>query len=859
MVDHPPAGVAPAARRSKNYRSRANHWEPLWHDVRYAARGLRRKPGFTAAVVLTLGLGIGANATMFGIVDRLLFRPPAYIQSPERVHRVNLAVATERDGEFVTGTISYKRYLELTDWTSSFDVTAAFSAGRVAIGVGDAAREMEFSAVSASYWRLFDMRPALGRFFTPDEDRVPDGTPVAVLGYGYWQASYGGSPDVLGKSLTIGSRTYTIIGVAPQGFAGVMLRTSAAFVPITAQASASFGQWAPRGGPIGGQRPSYYTAHNIQWMEMFARRKPGVSVEAATADLTTGYRRSYIAHKAYTAALRPTELAQPHAMASPLMRERGPRQGNDSKVATWLVGVAAIVLLIACANVSNLLLARAFGRRREIAVRLALGVSRARLVRQLATEALLLAVLGAIAGLAIAQWGGGVLRGVLLENLEWPSAFGDGRVLGFALVSALVAGILTGLAPAVHAGRGDIASALKAGARAGTYQRSRLRVILLVTQAALSVVLLVGAGLFLRSLHNVRTLDMGYDGTRVLFADVNMRNVVLDSVRSDALRNRLVESAVSLPMVEAAARTITVPFWSSITENLFVAGIDSVDRLGDFYYNAVSRDYFRTMGTRLLRGRGFTASDVRNAPRVMVVSESMGRKLWPGREALGQCVRVGADTMPCTEVVGIVHDIRNRSLSDDAGHQYYLPIEQLPRDMGGGLFVRVRGDAESYTESIRRELQKAMPGTSYVTVTALDHILAPETRSWTLGATMFSVFGLLALLVAAVGLYSVIAYNVAQRTHELGVRVALGAQSADLVKLVVGQGVRVSLLGVAIGTVVALGAARYVGPLLFGVSSKDPAVFLIVALALLAVAVAASLVPAWRASRVEPTVALRAD
>ena len=838
---------------------RASRWEPFWHDVRYAARGLRRKPGFTAAVVLTLGLGIGANATMFSVVDRLLFRAPAYIDAPDRVHRVNLVVTTERDGDFTNGTLSYKRYVELTDFTRSFDVTAAFAGGRPALGVGENAREMDIFAVSASFWRLFDMKPALGRFFTPDEDRAPEGALVAVLGYGYWQTSYGGRADVLGKQVTIGSHSYTIIGVAPEGFVGVAMAPSAAFVPITAWANASFGARAARDGPIGGRRPSYHSTHNIQWMDMLARRKPGVTVATATADLTTAYRRSYIAQKTTNQSLRPTELAKPRAVASPLLRERGPRQGNDSKVATWLVGVAAIVLLVACANVGNLLLARAFGRRREIAVRLALGVTRSRLLRQLVTESLMLAGLGAVAGLVLAQWGGGVLRGMLLGDVTLPSTFGDGRVLAFTLVATIVAGLLTGLAPALHAGRGDIAATLKAGSREGTYQRSRTRIALLVVQGAMSVVLLVGAGLFVRSLRNVRNVDLGFSASGVLYTEVSMRGVALDSVQSGELRRRLMEAATSLPFVESAARSVTVPFWSSITMDLYVAGIDSVDRLGDFYYHAVSPDYFRAMRTPLKRGRLLAASDTRTAPRVMVVSESMARKLWPGRDAIGQCVRVNADSVPCTEVVGVVQDIKRQNLTEAEGLQYYLPIDQLERGIGGGLFVRTRGDAKSHSEAIRRELQKVMPGASYVSLTPLDNLLGGQMRSWTLGATMFTVFGLLALLVAAVGLYSVIAYNVAQRTHELGVRVALGAQSPDVVRLVVGEGIRVSAIGVGIGTIVALGAARYVGPLLFAVSPKDPLVFTAVGGLLLAVAVVASLVPAWRASRVDPSVALRGD
>lgn len=829
------------------------------HDIRYAARGLRRKPGFTAAVVLTLGLGIGANATMFSVVDRLLFRPPAYIHTPDRVQRVNLVVTTERDGEYIAGNMSYKRYVELTDFTTSFDVTAAMAGGEPAIGEGENAREMGIEAISASFWRLFNMRPALGRFFTPDEDRAPDGTMVAVLGYGFWETTYGGRADVLGKPVKIGSETYTIIGVAPRNFVGVGLNTPAAFLPITAWANASFGKRAGSDGPFGGVRRSYHDAHNIRWLEVLARRKPNVTVAAATADLSNAYRKSYMAEKLVEPGIRPTELAKPRAIAAPLIRERGPQQGNDSKVALWLVGVSAIVLLIACANVGNLLLARAFGRRREIAVRLALGVSRVRLIRQLMTESLLLALLGALTGLALAQWGGSALRAILLENVDWQSTFGDPRVLLITLSTAIVAGLLTGLAPALHAGRTDIAGMLKAGAREGTYHRSRTRVVLLVMQGALSVVLLVGAGLFVRSLRNVRSLDLGYDGARILYVEPHMRGVQLDSMQSGDFRRRLLAAATALPAVEAGSRTVTVPFWSSITQDLHVAGIDSVDRLGDFYYHAVSPDYFRTMGTRIRRGRGFTAADTRTAPLVMVVSESMAKKLWRGQDALGKCVRIGADSEPCTEVVGVAQDIKRGSLSDDDGLQYYVAIEQSQGATGGGLFLRARGSTKAQSESIRKELQKLMPGASYVTVTPLDNIIGGQTRSWTLGATMFTVFGVLALLVAAVGLYSVIAYNVVQRTHELGVRVALGARSPDVVRLVVGEGVRVSLAGIVIGSVAAAGAARYVGPLLFGVSPRDPLVFSGVALALVFVALLASLLPAWRASRVDPSVALRGD
>jgi putative ABC transport system permease protein len=826
-------------------RRRVEVWSAVAQDVRYALRGLRMNPGLAAVVALTLGLGIGANATMFGIVDRLLLRPPAYLKSPETAHRIYLGRTFDGEESFTTN-ISYKRYLELRDGSSSLAETAAFFNIEIVFGTGDEARELRTGMVSASFWPFFGVRPALGRFFTPEEDRVPEGSPVAVLGYGYWQSRYGGSAQVIGKSLRIGRKIYTIIGVTPRRFSGTAMQAIAAFIPITSGANDLFG-----GGVSDPTR--YYTTHGMSWMEMLARRKPGVSVEAATADLTAAVRRSYA-----TASEQRAEQVRPRIVVGSILHERGPQQGQDSKVATWLGGVSLVVLLVACANVANMLLARAFRRRREVAVRMALGISRGRLIAQLFTESLVLALLGAAAGLLVAQWGGGLLRATLLPSVEWGSTLADPRVLAFAGAASLAAGILTGLAPAFQSVRSDVATALKSGGAKGGLHRSRLRTGLLVFQAALSVMLLVGAGLFVRSLRNVRTLDLGYDPERVVFVSAEMRGIRLPNAELAALKRRLVERARELPGVENAGRTLTVPFMINSTEDLFVPGIDSVSRLGDFYLHAVSEGYFETIGTRILRGRGIIEADREGAPLSIVVSQSMARKLWPGKDALGQCVKVGADTVPCSTVVGIAEDIRRGSFDKDDRLQYYVSVEQRSRN-SGGLFVRTRGDARRQTDRVRRELQKVMPGVSYVTATSLQDILDREVRAWQLGSTMFTIFGGIGLLLAAVGLYAVMAYNTAQRTHELGVRIALGAQTADVVRLVVAGGLRVAVIGVAIGAGVALVAGRFIAPLLFNISPTDPAVFAGVAVTLLATAVVASLVPAWRAARVDPNVALRTD
>ena len=389
--------------------------------------------------------------------------------------------------------------------------------------------------------------------------------------------------------------------------------------------------------------------------------------------------------------------------------------------------------------------------------------------------------------------------------------------------------------------------------------RSRLRVGLLVFQGALSVVLLVGAGLFVRSLHNVNSMSLGYDATRITVIDPIMRGVKLDSAHTEQLLLSLLETAKATPGVEHVALSATLPFWSMWSEDLHVAGIDSVDKLGEFDLNAVTPDFFNTVGTRIVRGRGITAADVAGAPRSAVVSESMAKVLWPKTDALGQCMKIGSDTMPCTYVVGIAENTKGRNFSDDPGYFYYLSAAQENQANHSAILVRTSGARAADQETLRKRLQAVMPGASYVTVTPFSDIVGRETQSWRLGAAMFTVFGVLALILAAIGLYSVIAYNVAQRTHELGVRVALGAQVSDVVRLVLGEGMILASVGVVIGGGIAMIAGKWVRPMLFQVSPYDPVVFVGVGVVLLGVAAVASLVPARRAGKVDPLTALRSE
>jgi predicted permease len=855
----PDAAALAARRRLGNtvrVRERArDRWSLPWldhlqQDTRYALRGLRRSPGFAIAVVATLALGIGANAAMIGVVDHLMFRPHPYLSDPSTVHRVYMrwwqrgTVRTQLHTE-------YARYLDLKKWTTSFSQFAGFAVRTMAVGVGDAARERRVAAVSATFFDFFDAPPALGRYFGAAEDTTPRGADVAILDYRFWLTEFGGR-DVQGQVLQVGSISATIIGVTPKGFAGVNdSDPPALYIPITTYAGAE------------GERrnaSNYFTAYNWGWVEMMVRRKHGVSLAQASADASRAHRQSWIWQRTTEPELPDADVAQPAALVSAMKVGAGPNPSLEARTALWVTGVSAIVLLIACANVANLLLARALRRGREIALRLALGVSRGRLIRQSMTESLVLSLIGGAAGLLVAQWGGAAIRqllvrggGVQLDVLT------DWRTLGVTATIAIAVGVVTGLAPAFLTGRGDLARALKAGARGGTYHLSRTRSALLVLQGAMSVVLLVGAALFVKSLANVKTMRMGYDAESVIVARRNLRGLELDEGERIALRRRLVSAAQAIPGVEYASWASSLPFWSTSTTDLFVAGIDSVRPLGEFTYQMTTPDYFQTMGTRILRGRGLSAGDQGGAPRIAVVSESMAKVLWPGRDAVGQCMRVFADTMPCTTVVGIAEDIAQHTLTGEKPYHYYLPIEQSRPAEGHSVLLKVRGDPARQMESVRKALQAEMPGQSYVTVRLLHDVVDGQRRSWRLGATMFVAFGGLALLVAAVGLYGVIAYDVSQRMHELGVRIALGARATDVVRLVVAQGVRFALAGLVAGTLIALFAARWIEPLLFQESARDPGTYALVATLLLIVGMLASTTPALRATRADPNTVLRVE
>jgi putative ABC transport system permease protein len=852
---HTPAEARDAARRMMGNETGSREdargiwlWprlEAVWQDAKVTVRSLRRSPAFTAGVMLTFALGVGANAAMFALIDRMMLRPPALMRDPGSVHRAYLYRSV--DGvESGTGG-QYARNADIARWTSSFSASAMHATQQLAVGVGQDAREMRIAIISASFFEFFDAPPAAGRYFGPAEDAPPAGAPVAVLSHATWQSQYGGRRDAIGSTLQIGAVVYTIIGVAAEDFVGLSpLRPPAAFIPVSTYAASTLGAvWTT----------TYTSSFGIGTI---LRRKPGTTVDAASADLSRALVRSYRAEGRTEERIAALRL---RALAGPVLLERGPERSSVAQVATWLGGVTIIVLLIACANVASLLLARALSRRREIALRIALGVSRARLLTQLLTESMLLAVAGGLLGVAVAWGMSGLLRAAFLPGTNPVPVAGDGRTLAFIGIVTLVVGAFTGLLPLLQVRRLAPTDDLKSGQRAGSYHRSGARSTLLVFQGALALVLLVGAGLFVRSLRNVRDVRLGFDPDSVLRVELHMRGVTLDSARAAALRLRLLGAATTVPGVRHASLQLAVPFGGMTIYPFKVEGIDSVRKLGRFELNAVSPDYFATMGTRLLRGRGFESGDLAGARRVVVISEAMGTVLWPGQDPLDKCMRIGIppDTMPCRYVVGVAEDIHARGFGpQDRNFYYYLPAEQW-HQQAEGLFVRAEGGPRRAIEPLRRRLQEEMPGASYVTVSGLGELVEAESRSWVMGATLFTAFGALALVLAAVGLYSVIAYNVAQRRQELAVRVALGAGFGDVIRLVVGQGLRFAMTGAVVGGAVAYLAAPKLESLLFNQSPRDPVVLGTVAGALLLVAVLASLIPAIRGARVDPNSALRAE
>lgn len=819
--------------------------DALRADVVYGVRTLRKQLGFTLGVTIVLALGIGANVTMFGVIDRLLLRPPADVGAPEGVMRIAYVRNTLGDST-VQDYLSYPIYLDARATPRVFEAVAAYSPIDVAVGVGPDAQSLRGMSVSANYFGLLRVHAAAGRFFLPEEDGAPTAPNVAVISDGYWQRTYDRDPGVIGRALTVGETKFTIVGVAPRGFTGVAHDKVDIWMPITAGVTPKvYERWtANRGG---------------YWMLAIARLLPGVTREQAASAMTQVLRNGERRNGKPEARIA---VQQPRIALLSILPRESLANDPDAKVAVLLDAVSLLVLLIACANIANLQLVRALNRRREIAVRIALGVSRGRLIGQLLTESMLLAITGGIGALIVARLGSVVVRRVMFLSFDSPGPIADARVLAYTALAALVAGTLTGIMPALQGSSFELTTSLKEGTREGRTHRAPARIALLIIQTTFCVLLLVGTGLFVRSLHRVESLPIGMEPDRALVARIQSTGTAYTPAEILTLYERLARAAAALPGVESVALSVSLPFYTSWATNVHIPGRDSLPTVKDGgpYFNGVTADYFRTMGMRVIRGRGITTADGAKAPRVVVVNETIARLWWPGENPVGKCMQIGGDTMPCSEVVGIVANPRRQQLIEDQSLQFFIPFDQAPQQGSPPvLTIRPGGDAGTAADPIRRELQRAEPALSYIRVRPLSDYVNPEMRSWRLGATMFASFGGLALLLAAVGLYSLLAFDVGQRTHEIGVRVALGARTEDVIRMILGGGARLVALGAAAGIALSLAGGRFVEPLLFQTSPRDPVVLVAVVATLTLVAAVAMVVPTLRAARVDPIVALRAD
>lgn len=804
-------------------------------------RTIRRSPGFALGVVVTLGLGIGANATMYGIVDRLLLQPPEHIDDADQVRLVFLERPSPITGKpSVSSTFTYPDYADLTGH-SGLEAAAYTTVQEVTVGQGEDVSQARMALATASFFPLTGVQARFGRFYTDDEGRV--GAPLtAVVSEEYWQGTWGGDPDVLGRTVYIQGVPATVVGVAPAGFTGVGLAPVDLWLPLEPAHAVQNGG------------TDCLDTRNCWWLRAVVRVRSDVGIEAAAAEATALHlngRAETVESGRYSSDAR-------LVLASVIAAE-GPKESAETQVARWLAGVSAVVLLIACSNVANLLMARGTSRQRELGVRRALGATTRRIAALSLFESLALAAVGGLFALAIARWGGWFVRSWLLPGVYFPHEAWTGRLLAFTGIAALVAGLLAGLPPTLQSLRAGVAGTLKQGGRGASGRRSGLRGWLTVFQAALSVVLLVGAGLFVRSLSELRSLDLGLDVEQLTLIQLELEGDDADRLEVTAIYEEAQRILSGLPGVESTART-AVPFQWGFSMNLEVPGLDSLPRLpgGGPYYYAVSEGYFETVGVAVLRGRALDSSDGASTERVTVVSETMAEALWPGTDAIGACLMVGKGPEGCTRVVGVVEDAARGGYQDREFMAYYLPPAQIDAEPEA-LYVRTTNPASSEAASLAAALRGTLPRVRFANVQPLREFLDPEARSWTLGATMFSVFGFLALLLAAIGLYSVLAFDVAQRRRELGIRSALGATRERLVAAVLFEGGRLTGVGLILGLGIAWFMAPRAAHLLFEVPPRDPVVLFGVAGVLLAVSVLASMVPGLRATSVQPTEALSAD
>ena len=810
---------------------RKNMFADLLQDLRYGLRTLRKNPGFTIAAVLLLALGIGANSAIFSVVSAVLLRPLDY-HDPDRIVMI---WETEKRGEPTL--VSPANFVDWSEQNQSLTHIAALRSWDGNLSGADEPERIQGTLATAQLFDVLGVQPLLGRTFSNDEDQVGRGL-VVVLGYGLWRRRFGGDPDVVGRLVTINGIDRTVIGVMPGSFQ---------FTLLTAGSSAVQSEmWAPLV-----MDANYRARRDLGQLRVIARMKPDVAPGQAQAELS-----------AITARQQTDSTANSGVQVVGLHRNLV----SDARPALFvLLGAVGCVLLIACANVANLLLARAAARTKEVAIRAALGADRARVIRQLLTESLLLSMIGGTLGFTLAVWITRILVALSPENLPRVQEIGiDWRVLSFTMAISLVTGVAFGLVPALQMSKTDVCEALKEGGRNSVHGFGwrGLRKALVVSELAFALLLLVGAGLMVKSVWRLSSVDAGFDAGNVLTMRVTLPGARYgEDAERFAFFDQVLQRVETLPGIEAAGVASAVPLtgWQN-TAPFLIEGRQEMTEAQESH--VVSPDYFRAMGIALLAGRVFNDMDRAESAKVSILSQGLARRYWPDEDPIGKRIRLGGDPQePWRAIVGIVGDIRQKGLDGEATREYYIPYKQDTWGMTYDLTVvmRTAGDPRGLVGPAQEQVRAVDRGLPVHHVRTMAQLRAQSSAPRRFLMMLLTSFGGVALLLAAVGIYGVISYGISRRTHEIGIRLALGAQVTDVLKLVFRQGLMLILIGIGIGLAGAWVLTRIMSSLLFDVTPTDPATFSSVAVVLAAVATLACYLPARRATMVDPMIALRCE
>jgi predicted permease len=817
--------------------------DSVWQDVRLGLRTLLKAPVFTAAVVLTLGLGIGANATVFTIVNRLLLKPLP-VRDPGGLY----VLGVQHEGNEDPHNVSWLDYQDYKDRSGAFEDLAAYDINFVGLSADNHGERLTVSYVTSNYFSMLGVPPGLGRVLQPGDAAVPGANPVVILGHSYWKKRFNGDPSVVGRAVIVNGKPYTVAGVVPASFEGAYaLVEFDAYLPLSMHSPDDY--------------KNMTTKRDEHSLHVIGRLKPGLGraqAQAAVSVLAKQLEAQFPeTNKTVRARIIPERLARPEA---------GSADQTPVVAAVFLV-LVGLVLLVACVNVINLIMVRATVRQREIAVRAALGAARLRLVRQMLTESVILALLGGLAGAAVGRLCASLIGGIRLPG-DLPFRFDlqfDWRVFGYIASVALASGIGVGLLPALRASRADLNSVLREGGR-GTADgggRQRARSALVVAQVAVSLVLLIAAGLFVRSVQSAESIDLGFDPSHLLNATTDVEQQGYDEARGRAFYDELLRRAKQIPGVESASLAFSVPLgYYNSTAFLEIEGQppSTKARRPTGGYNAVSPEYLQTIKPRVVEGRFISAQDDERGRRVAVINQYMAQHFWPGQEAIGKRLRSTDLNNVWLEVVGVVQNSKVTGLFADPGSYFYVPLAQKYTSVRA-LQLRTAGDPGALAPLVAREIKALDPDLPVYDVTTMERMIQGPNGFFLLrmGALFGGALGLLGLALALVGVYGVVSYAASQRTQEIGLRMALGADRGEIMRLVLGRGLVLVGVGVAVGTACALSVSHLVANLLFGISPVDPATFIGVPLMLGVMALAASFIPALRATRIDPAVALRGD